>query len=74
MYVKDNFIFAIIAIFACTPVVRVARAITERYSKKNQTINVIYSVYRAVIPAVLVIISAICLVGDSYNPFLYFRF
>ncbi len=74
MYVKDNFVFAIIAIFACTPVVRVVRAITDRYSKKSQTINVIYSVYRAVIPAVLVIISAICLVGDSYNPFLYFRF
>ena len=74
VYLKDNFIFIIIAIVACTPVVKTAKGLIDYYSKRSQAVNVIYSVYRAVIPAVLVIISAICLVGDSYNPFLYFRF
>lgn len=74
MYLKDNFIFIVIAIFACTPIVKTAKNIINYYSKKNQAVNIVYSVYRAVIPAVLVILSAICLVGDSYNPFLYFRF
>ena len=74
MYLKDNFIFIIIAIFACTPIVKTAKNIINYYSKKIQAVNIIYSVYRAVIPVILVILSAICLVGDSYNPFLYFRF
>ena len=74
MYLKDNLIFIIIAVFACTPVVKTTRKFIDIQSKKNQKINVVYSVFRAAIPAVLVIISAICLVGDSYNPFLYFRF
>ncbi len=74
MYLKDNFIFIVISVFACTPVVRITRKYIDIKSKKNQKINVVYSVFRAVIPAVLVIVSAICLVGDSYNPFLYFRF
>ena len=74
MYLKDNFIFIIVAVFACTPIVRTAKNIINHYSKKNQALNIAYSVYRAVIPAVLVILSVICLVGDSYNPFLYFRF
>ena len=74
MYLKDNFVFIIIAVLACTPVVKLAKGLIDYYSKRSQAVNVIYSVYRTLIPAVLVIISAICLVGDSYNPFLYFRF
>lgn len=74
MYLKDNVLFIIIAIFACTPAIKTAKNIINYYSKKIQAVNIIYSVYRAVIPVTLVILSAICLVGDSYNPFLYFRF
>ena len=74
MYLKDNIFFIIIAVLACTPVVKTVRGYIDMRSKKNQTVNVAYSVYRAVIPAVLVLVSALCLVGDSYNPFLYFRF
>lgn len=74
MYLKDNIFFIIIAIFACTPIVKTAKNIINYYSKKIQAVNIIYSVYRAVIPVTLIILSAICLVGDSYNPFLYFRF
>lgn len=74
MYLKDNFFFIVIAAFACTPIVKTTRKYIDIKSKQNQKINVVYSVFRAVIPAVLVLTSALCLVGDSYNPFLYFRF
>lgn len=74
LYISDNFFFIVIACLACTPIVRYLKNIINHYSKQNQGINIAYSVFRAVIPAVLVIVSAICLVGDSYNPFLYFRF
>ncbi|MBR6646150.1 MAG: MBOAT family protein, partial [Clostridia bacterium] len=74
MYLKDNLFFIVISVFACTPVVKIARKYIDVLSKKNQKVNVVYSVFRAAIPAVLVIVSAVCLVGDSYNPFLYFRF
>ncbi len=74
MYLKDNFIFIIITILACTPIVKLAKNAINYYSLKNQVVNIVYSVYRTVIPTILVVLSAICLVGDSYNPFLYFRF
>ena len=74
MYLKDNLFFIVISVLACTPVVKIARKYIDVLSKKNQKVNVVYSVFRAAIPAVLVIVSAVCLVGDSYNPFLYFRF
>jgi hypothetical protein len=41
---------------------------------KSAPVNVVANAAAAVIPAVLVILSALALIGDSYNPFLYFRF
>ncbi len=73
-YILDNIIFVIFAIIASTPLVKAVKNKINELSPSYPAVNIIYSVFRAVIPAVLVIISAICLVGDSYNPFLYFNF
>ena len=43
-------------------------------AKRNDTMLLVYSVLEAVTPLVLLIIAAIALSGDSYNPFIYFRF
>ncbi|MBR4286441.1 MAG: MBOAT family protein [Clostridia bacterium] len=69
----SNFIFVIIAIIAVTPLVKF---ISERLKpKKNKTAYaVIYHVVSAIIPVILLLLSTIMLVGDSYNPFLYFQF
>ena len=74
MYLGDNFFFIVIAILACTPIVKTANRFINYYSKRIPAVNYAYAVFRTAIPAVLVLLSAICLVGDSYNPFLYFRF
>jgi len=31
-------------------------------------------VFYAIVPVVLLVLSTACLVGDSYNPFIYFQF
>lgn len=73
-YIFSNTVFIIIACIACTPIIKHLKAMINYYSVRNQGVNIAYSVFRAIIPSVLVILSAICLVGDSYNPFLYFQF
>lgn len=74
VYIFGNIFFIIVAIAACTPIVKQLKRIINAVSRNNSAVNIAYSVFRALIPAVLLIVSAICLVGDSYNPFLYFRF
>ncbi len=68
-----NFIFIIIAIIAVTPLIKF---ISEKLKpKKNKTVySVIYHIITAIIPVILLLLSTVMLVGDSYNPFLYFQF
>ncbi len=69
----SNFIFVIIAIIAVTPLIKF---ISEKLKpKKSKTVySVIYHIISATIPIVLLLLSTVMLVGDSYNPFLYFQF
>lgn len=71
---KGNFLFFLVAVLACTPIVKILgqrlqeRALTERNAQ------VALQVIQVATPIVLLILSTAALVGDSYNPFLYFRF
>ena len=71
---QSSFIFFIVAILACTPVIKAFgewlrdRALTDRGAQIVMQISTIAT------PALLLIVSTAALVGDSYNPFLYFRF
>ncbi len=67
---KNNIFFLIFTIIACTPIIP---AIT-RLCEKNKTLYKVHTVVGAVIPVILIVISALALAGDSYNPFLYFQF
>ncbi len=69
----SNFIFIIIAIIAVTPLIKF---ISEKLKpKKSKTAySVIYHIITAIIPVILLLLSTVMLVGDSYNPFLYFQF
>ena len=72
--VKSYVIMLIIAVLACTPIFK---NLTDRLkfgALKSRGALAAYSVAQLIVPAVLLIISAAALVGDSYNPFLYFRF
>lgn len=68
-----NIFFIAAAILAVTPLVKI---ISEKLrARKDKTaIRVIYTLLSILIPLVLLFFSAIALVGDAYNPFLYFQF
>ncbi len=67
---KNNIFFIIAAIIACTPILPFLSGI----AKKNAIIERIWLSVGTVMPAILLIISAFALAGDSYNPFMYFQF
>ena len=68
-----NVFFIILAILCVTPI---AKIIGQKLKpkKKGTAYSVCYNIVIAAIPVILLILSTINLVGDSYNPFLYFQF
>ena len=72
--VKSHIIILLIAIFASTPVTKRLSAAFKYRALRNNGALAAYSVLQFAIPAVLLLLSAAALVGNSYNPFLYFRF
>ena len=79
---KGNIFFLAVAIIACTPIApSISRTVEGLREKKKgakaplaHTFILIYDAICAVIPALLIAVSVFALVGDSYNPFLYFQF
>ena len=78
---RGNVFFLLIAAAACAPIAPSISGAFERMREKKdgnagirKTVLFIYDALTALIPALLVIVSVLALVGDSYNPFLYFRF
>ena len=67
---KNNIFFLIAAILACTPIIPAIGSLC----KKNELTAKIHTVIGTVMPVILIVISALALAGDSYNPFLYFQF
>lgn len=75
----NNVIFLAVSILACTPLVPAIGRAFEKLRRPNATgftraCVVVYDCVTAVIPVGLIFLSLLCLVGDSYNPFLYFQF
>ena len=70
MLLINNVFFLVACCVACTPVIPTLARIFE----KRDATRKIWVAAGAVIPAILVILSACALAGDSYNPFMYFQF
>ena len=70
MVFKNNVFFIIVSILACTPIIP---ALTK-FCERSKVTAKIAAVVGAITPSLLLIISALALAGDSYNPFLYFQF
>lgn len=66
--------FFLICALACTPVVKYLKKFLIKFARKNLPANIIYRVCDIAFPPALIVLSAITLVGDSYNPFIYFQF
>ena len=67
-------LFFAICIFACMPVMKNLGAMLRKQGERNETVLRVNGVLQAVLPTVLIALSVLSLVGDSYNPFLYFQF
>ena len=78
----SNLFFLLVACVACTPIIPALRRWFEgrrdgtatHGSPMNRGLVAIYDGVCAILPVVLVCLSVLALVGDSYNPFLYFQF
>lgn len=68
---KNNMFLILAAIIACTPLVRnVGNSLYKKMRPGTGRELIRY----AVIPIILLLLSTAFLVGDSYNPFIYFKF
>ena len=70
---SNMFILAFCAIVS-TPIVRKLGSLIRYTHMDKSVVSVIYTVGRIAIPLILLLLSTAALVGDSYNPFLYFQF
>ncbi len=72
---KSNMFMLAVAILASTPLMKWVRIKLEGVAGNHRGFQRIWDVvFYSVIPVVLLLLSTACLVGDSYNPFIYFQF
>lgn len=71
---KANCVFLLVAILACTPLVKRLGERLSEACQKSATLTVAYQFVMMLVPIILALLSTATLVGDSYNPFLYLRF
>ena len=73
-FLSKYFLFFFICILACTPLVKNLSAMLRKAGAKGGAMATLNSVANVALPVCLLIVSVLFLIGDSYNPFLYFRF
>ena len=70
-----NYLFFLpVAILAVTPLIHFLHERLEAAAPANRHARTVLNTVQVAAPAVLLILSTFALVGDSYNPFLYFQF
>ncbi len=78
IYFWNNAVFLIIAFIASTPALKwvnqKVKARSERHGAKGKALAAIDAFIKPAFNICVLILSIIFLVGQSYNPFLYFRF
>ncbi len=71
---KSNIIFLVVCILCCTPLFSFLYKRLEEKSIASTAVFSVYSISNALIPLILLLLSVAALIGNSYNPFLYFKF
>ncbi len=71
---KNNLFFLIFAIISVTPLGKSLRQILKNGARHNGVVFWINAAWEIVHPVLLLVLSAMALAGNSYNPFLYFQF
>ena len=73
-FVLSNLYILIFCVVVSTPIMRKIGSLARYTYMDVKPIAILYAVGRIIIPIVLLLLSTAALVGDSYNPFLYFQF
>ncbi|MFO7611662.1 MAG: MBOAT family O-acyltransferase [Clostridia bacterium] len=72
---RGNLVFIVVAVIAATPIVRKAFAVLKDYFGSDTRMpTLMEGVFKPALNIFILVMSIIFLVGQSYNPFLYFRF
>lgn len=71
---QNNLFFFIFAFMACMPLGKKLRRILKEYSCRNILLFWCNGLWEMLHPIALLILSVMALTGNSYHPFLYFRF
>ena len=72
---KGHLFLLAVCFVVCTPLPRMAKEKIESAAARHRGLETVWNVvFYSVIPVVLLLLSTARLVGDSYNPFLYFQF
>lgn len=74
MLLLKNIFFIIVAVISVTPLVHNIGGYLKRNSSERKAFSVVYKTASVLSPVLLLFLSTLTLVGDSYNPFLYFQF
>ena len=73
--IANNIVFIVVCLIAVTPMVKnLAQRLREKSREGHIGYMRLYNTLNLVLPIVLLFLATIALVGDSYNPFIYFRF
>lgn len=71
---KSNIFILIVCIIACMPVAKIVKGMLNYHSKNGGIQSTVCAAIRVAYPCVMLFLSTASLVGNSYNPFLYFQF
>ena len=71
---RSHIFLLIAAIIACAPVAKLCKALLFALTQKGRDGHAAATVIQAAYPCVMLLLSTATLVGNSYNPFLYFQF
>ncbi|MDO4608985.1 MAG: MBOAT family O-acyltransferase [Clostridia bacterium] len=70
----SNVFILIFSMVVSTPIVRKIGGLIRYTYMDKKPVVVLYAFGRVLVPLILLLLSTAALVGDSYNPFLYFQF
>ena len=70
----NNIFFLIIALIAVFPIGKLIRDKLYNIGEKNQKVLVFINIVDMLTATIMLFLAVIALIGDSYNPFLYFQF
>ena len=72
--VGTNVLFLIICAIACTPIVPFLSKLVNKKYEGSSKARAVFAIATIATPVICLLLATIFLVGDSYNPFLYWKF